>query len=97
MRPSKKNVSFRLPGKREIVEFGYSTFYDTIFCNSLPATEQNHPLCWKFLLLDEISREIAKVTHREKMESESLSFLKWKEYHCEELGAAKRICFIPIL
>ncbi|GIX76343.1 hypothetical protein CDAR_418741 [Caerostris darwini] len=65
MRPLKKNVSFRLRGKREIIKFGdSSTFYDTLFCNSLPATERNDPLCRKFLLLDQISREIGKIAKR---------------------------------
>ncbi|GIX76342.1 hypothetical protein CDAR_418731 [Caerostris darwini] len=61
MPPLKKNASFRLRGKGEIVKFGdSSTFYDTLFRNSLPVTERNDPLCRKFLLLDQISREIGK-------------------------------------
>ncbi|GIY06740.1 hypothetical protein CEXT_3471 [Caerostris extrusa] len=79
MRPSKKNVSFRLRGKREIVEFGdSSTFYDTIFRNSLPATKRNDPLCRKFQLLDKISREIGK-SHSERENEKRNTFLSKME------------------
>ncbi|GIY07514.1 hypothetical protein CEXT_78261 [Caerostris extrusa] len=80
---------FASEGKRKIVKFGDSTFYDTLF-RSLPATERNNPLCRKFLLPDQISREIGK-SHSERENEKRNPFLsKMEEFHCEDLGAGKK-------